>query len=174
MYFVKYLFLFAALLLMGCQDMGNDLNPSSEDRSEQAVQPAPDFTLEDTRNEFHTLSSEYQEPGVEGVVFYFTMWCTTCRSHMLHLCSDVMPSFPNVTFWIVDFVSGSVADARRAPLPYQCEDVTMLADIKGAEALVKYSATMGTTVVVDRNGYIQMREDYKDGRKLRETLEQLP
>jgi len=37
-----------------------------------------------------------------------------------------------------------------------------------------YSATMGTTIVIDKNTVIKMNEDYKDGRKLQEVLDALP
>ena len=37
-----------------------------------------------------------------------------------------------------------------------------------------YKASMGTTVVIDKNGIVRMNEDYKDGVKLTETLQALP
>ena len=48
-----------------------------------------------------------------------------------------------------------------------CDDI-------GQVVFDMYQASMGTTIVVDRNGIIKMSEDYKDGVKLTETLQALP
>ena len=178
MSFAKTLTLLAALLgLSGCQD---DLVPSDKDERPpvqtgiigyQVGQIAPDFTMEDSLNTFHTLSTEYASH--DGVVLYFTMWCPICDSHMSHMRANIIPRYPNVQFFLVDYISGSVARARSAQLAngYSAQDV--LVDID-RQTMDLYSATMGTTVVVDRFGIVQMNEDYKDGTKLNQTLGQLP
>ena len=106
---VKYLLAILLLALTGCQ---SDLNPSGEDKrptvqvgiiGNQVGQYAPDFTLESTLNTFHTLSSEYGTH--EGVVLYFTMWCPICDSHMSHMRKTYVPDYPNVQFFIIDYVN---------------------------------------------------------------------
>jgi hypothetical protein len=52
-------------------------------------------------------------------------------------------------------------------------DFTVLADTDQS-VLNLYHATMGTTAVIDGGGVVRMNEDYKDGTKLRQTLESLP
>ena len=37
-----------------------------------------------------------------------------------------------------------------------------------------YQATMGTTVVIDKNGVVQMNEEYTDGTRLQTILASLP
>ena len=86
-----------------------------------------------------------------------------------------MPLYPQVRFFLVDYVSGSVADARNAQISngYAGPEFTVLADTNQA-ILNAYSATMGTTVVIDSSGTIRMNEDYKDGVRLLDALAALP
>jgi len=160
--------------------MADDLAPDGSDRRpdvEQGVigpyvgQIAPDFTLQDTLYTGVTLSAELA--NADAVVLYFTMWCPICDSHMSHMRSTVIPQYPEVTFWFVDYVSGSVEVARAAQVSSGYADVTVLVDTD-QNVLDDYVATMGTTVVVDRNGVVQMNEDYKDGTRLQSVLEALP
>lgn len=177
MSFVKYWVAITLLTLVGCQ---SDLNPSGEDKR-PAVQPgiignqvgqiAPDFTLESTLNTFHTLSSEYGTH--DAVVFYFTMWCPVCDSHMSHMRATYVPQYPNVRFFIVDYVDATVANARAAQLSNGYGNMTVLADVNQS-VLTLYGGTMGTTVVVDRFGVVQMKQDYSDGSKLGQVLGSLP
>lgn len=174
--------LFLLLTLVACSGMMNDLNPSSSD-NRTAAQPgttgpavgqnAPDFTLSDTLGNSVTLSSVF--PTVQGVVIYFTMWCPICDTHMSHMRSSQIPSFPNVRFYAVDYVSGTVADARNAEISngYDGSGFTVLADTHQT-VLGLYQATMGTTIVIDRTGVIRMNEDYKDGSRLQTVLTNLP
>ena len=173
----------AALLgLAGCDGITDDLRPSGDDNrpsvevgiiGSNVGQIAPDFTLEDTVYVPHTLNTELSEPGVTGVVLYFTMWCPICDTHMSHMRANVMPNFPDVSFFLVDFVSGSVAASRSAQLSNGYGGIETLVD---SDQIVfdLYDASMGTTVVIDGTGNIvRMNEDYKDGVKLIETLEAL-
>jgi len=173
----KYLVAIALLGLVGCQ---NDLNPSGEDKrstvqtgiiGNQVGQIAPDFTLESTLNTFHTLSSEFATH--EGVVLYFTMWCPVCDSHMSHMRATYVPNYPNVQFFIVDYVNATVTNARTAQISNGYGDMTVLADVNQS-VLNLYGGTMGTTVVVDRFGMVQMNQDYSDGSKLGQVLGSLP
>jgi peroxiredoxin len=169
------------LLLAGC-DITDDLAPSGGD-GRPAVQPgttgpavgqiAPDFTLPDSLGGVVNLSASVSSAG--GVVLYFTMWCPVCDSHMSHMRSAVIPGFPDVRFFAVDYVSGSVANARSSEVAngYAGSGFTVLADI-GNPVLHAYAATMGTTVVVDNAGVIRMNENFRNGAQLLAVLQGLP
>ena len=170
------------LTLVACGGVMDDLNPSGSDKR-TAAQPgttgpavdqnAPDFTLSDTLGNSVTLSSVF--PTVQGVVLYFTMWCPICDTHMTNMQSSQIPSFPNVRFYAVDYVSATVADARNAEISngFDGSGFTVLADTHQT-VLGLYQATMGTTVVIDRTGVVRMNEDYKDGSRLQTVLSVLP
>ncbi|NTW58506.1 MAG: redoxin domain-containing protein [Nitrospirae bacterium] len=172
------------VLLAGCGGMMDDLAPSGSDKR-PAVMPgttgplvgqnAPDFTLPDTLGTSVTLSSVITTTGVQGAVLYFTMWCPICDAHMSNMRNTVLPAYPNVPFFLVDYVSGSVAGAQNAELSngYAGSGFTVLADTQQT-VLGLYQATMGTTVVIDRTGVIRMNEDYKDGTRLKAALAALP
>jgi peroxiredoxin len=178
----KTCLLMLMLMTVGCGSMTDDLYPSGSDKRSPVVpgstgpavgQKAPDFTLSDTLGESVNLSSEVTGTGVKGVVLYFTMWCPTCDTHMSHLRNMIIPLFPDVKFFAVDYVSKSVADARAAQLDNGYADFHVLADIGHYVANV-YKGNMGTTVVIDNSGTIRMNEDFKDGTRLYNTLLSLP
>lgn len=179
MSFPRYLLLVLIIVVTGC----GDLYPSSEDKREpvdpnttgyQVGQIAPDFALLDTENNMVQMLTELA--GADGIVLYFTMWCPTCNSHMYDLQTKVIPNFPNVKFFIVDFVSGTVAISRDSQLSNGFADLTVLVD-NVQQVLNLYNANMGTTVVIENSGgqgTVRMNEDYKDGTKLTATLAALP
>ncbi len=167
------------LILASC---GTDLIPSGADKRPQVqcgtigpnvCQTAPDFTLSNTLGNSITLSSVLSSPTTSGAVLYFTMWCPVCDTDMTDMRS-MMPAFPNVSFLIVDYVSGTVADARNAEVSngYDGSGFIVLADTQQA-VLNLYKATMGTSVVINRNGVVLMNETYKSS-KLQSTLAALP
>ncbi len=174
--------LVVSLGLAGCDGITDDLNTSSEDNrpaveagsdGTQVGQLSPDFSAYDTLGNTRGLYAELSEPGVTGVVLYFTMWCPICDTHASHMRAEVMPNFPTVQFFLVDFVSGSIAASRTAQLANGYGDIETLADFD-QQLYGLYNASMGTTVVIDSAGNIvRMNEDYKDGVKLIETLEAL-
>jgi peroxiredoxin len=172
------------LLLAGCGNMMNDLHPSGADKRTPVVpgttgpavgQIAPDFTLSDTLGNSVTLSSVITMTGVRGAVLYFTMWCPVCDVHMSDMRSSFIPQNPDIRFFAVDYVSGSVAAARSAEIAngYEGSGFTVLVDISQT-VLLRYQATMGSTVVIDRGGVIRMNEDFKDGVRLQAALASLP
>ena len=178
----KFCLLLFVVMIAGCGGMREDLSPSSSDKrpsvqcgvmGTDVCQIAPDFTLSDSLGNSVTLSSVFTT--VQGVVIYFTMWCPVCDSHMSHMRSSQIPSFPNVRFYAVDYVSATVADARNAEISngYDGSGFTVLADTHQA-VLGLYQATMGTTIVIDRTGVVRMNEDYKDGSRLQTILSSLP
>ena len=172
------------LLIAGCGGMMDDIAPSGTDKRPAVVcgitgpdvcQIAPDFTLFDTLGNSITLSSVISSPGVRGTVLYFTMWCPVCDMHMSNMRSTVVPAYPDVRFFLVDYVSGSVVNARNAEVSngYAGSGFTVLADTN-LDVLSLFHATMGTTVVVDQAGVVRLNEDYKDGARLRTVLSALP
>jgi peroxiredoxin len=130
-------------------------------------------TLPDSLGNAVTLSSVV--PAAKGVVLYFTMWCPVCDSHMSHMRNTVLPAHPEVRYYAVDYVSGSVAGARSSEVSngYDGSGITVLADID-TSVLGLYAATMGTTVVIDNAGVIRMNEDYRNGDNLMAVLANLP
>jgi peroxiredoxin len=168
------------VLFTGCGGMMDDLNPSGKDERPPiqcgitgpgVCQTALDFTLSDTLGNSVTLSSELTSTALNGVVLYFTMWCPVCKGDMTNILIYEMPSFPNVRFFAVDYVSGTVANARAAQLNdgYPGTEFMVLVDT-GQSILNSYKATMGTTVVVDKAGVVQMNEEYKNGTRLHSVL----
>ncbi len=156
----------------------DDLVPSGIDRrpavptgttGPSVGQYAPDFTLSSSLGDTLSLSSMLSTSG--GVVLYFTMWCPACDVHMSIMRSDVVPLFQNVRFFLVDYVSGSIAGARESQVSngYGGPSFTVLSD-GNQTVLGAYAATMGTTVVIDSAGMIRMNEDFKDGVRLIEVL----
>lgn len=171
--------LLIVVLLAGCGNVMDDLNPSSSDkrRPEQpgtigpAVgQIAPNFSLPDTLGNEFTLASVI--PTTSAVVLYFAMqWCPVCEGHLDDLRYSVIPNFPTVFFYVVDYTCASVDEARNWELTtgFEGAGFTVLADTQRA-VLNMYQATMGTTVVIDKNGVVLMNEDYKDGTRLQSIL----
>jgi len=169
------------VLLAGCDNMLDDLAPSGEDKrpdvvlgsvGPQAGQIAPDFTLDDTLYTPHTLSTELG--SARAVVLYFNMWCPICDTHANHMRQHIVPDFPNVRFFLVDYVSGTVPLSRSNQIASGYTDFTVL--VPSSDSFTKlYQATMGTTVVIGADGQVvRMNEDFLDGNKLRAILEALP
>jgi len=182
MYSSKLVLAIFLLIAAGCGSLKDDLFPSGADKrpviQQGTIGPAvgqlaPDFTLPDTLGNSITLSGVL--PTQKAVVLYFTMWCPTCDSHMSHMESTVIPQFPSVRFFAVDYVSASVAESRNAEVSngYSGSPFTVLADT-ARTVLADYQGTMGTTVVIDAAGVIRMNEDYKDGTRLEAILGALP
>jgi hypothetical protein len=170
------------VLVAGCGGMTDDLIPSGSDKQPPVTpgtigplpgQIAPDFTIPDIFGNNVTLSSVLTTTGVQGVVLYFTMWCPICWDHMDDILYVQMPRFPNVRFYAVDYVNGTLADVQKSGSDYSNKGLLILADIQN---IVKdlYRGTMGMTVVVDSSGIVRMNEDYKDGVRLHNVLAGLP
>jgi peroxiredoxin len=173
----------ALLLLIIClAACGDNLFPSGDDKRPAIQagssggspgQKAPDFTVSDSTGATVTLASAIS--GKKGAVFYFTMWCPICDSHMSSMRASVAPTFPDVNFYLVDYVSGAVTAVAGAATSngYAGGIFTILADTNHA-LLNIFQATMGTTVVIDSSGIVKMNEDYRDGENLRAVLSALP
>lgn len=181
MSFLRLLFICLIFILNGCSDLSDDLNPTGADKrgdydsSTIGYNPgetAPDFAVFDTLNNPYLMSADLVNS--DAIVLYFTMWCPICDSHMTHMRSNIIPNYPNVKFYFIDYVSGDVDISRAAQLDNGYASSNILVDDINHTVTDLYSGTMGTTVVIDKNTVIQMNEDYKDGRKLEATLNSLP
>ena len=179
MSYVKLFLLGSLLVICGCKDITDDLNPSGTDRrstvmagsiGSQVGQQAPEFTALDTVEVSHTLTDELTM--ADGIVLYFTMWCPICDSHMEHIRSNLIPDFPDIQFLIVDYVTGSVKASRATQISNGYSSMTVLADIDHS-LLDAFKGNMGVTVIIDSEGIIKLNEDYKNGQKVRATLEAL-
>lgn len=175
---IAVLLVFLAVMA-GC---GDNLFPSGEDRRPpvsagssggSVSQKAPDFSVTDISGATVTMASSTS--GKKGAVLYFTMWCPICDIHMSSIRSSIAPSFSEVNFYLVDYVSGSVSNASASASAngYTGGVFSTLADVNHTLSSL-FQATMGTTVVIDSTGIIRMNEDYRDGANLRLTLSALP
>jgi peroxiredoxin len=180
MYFFRFLVCLVLFALAGC---GTDLAPSGADQrpsvqcgttGPQVCQIAPDFTLSDSLGNTVTLSSVLSSPTTSGVVMYFTMWCSVCSTDMTLMRDWIIPIYPHVKFFAVDYVSSTVSQARSAEIDngFDGSGFTVLADTN-RDVYNRYNATMAATVVIDRNGVIMMNENYKST-KLQSVLAALP
>ena len=179
MYSFRLVGLLLLIVMSGC---GDNLIPSGEDKRPSVsagssggsvTQKASDFSVIDSNGNAVTLASS--TAGKKGSVFYFTMWCPICDSHMNNLRAYITPSYPDVNFYLVDYVSGSIAEVAGSASSngYAGGVFTTLADTDHILTTI-FQATMGTTVVIDSSGLIRMNEDYRDGANLRANLSALP
>ena len=158
------------LFICGLSACSDDLNPSDSDERPSTMpgtegnyvgQTAADFTVLDTIESTVVLEDEIALNT--GVVLYFTMWCPLCDTHMSSIRTSIKPAFPGVRFLVVDYVSGSIQQSRSAQLSNGYAAETVLADIDHL-LLDQFNATMGSTIVIDSLGVIQMNEDYKQSK----------
>ncbi|MEI7816692.1 MAG: redoxin domain-containing protein [Desulfuromonadales bacterium] len=179
MYSFRLVGLLLLIVMSGC---GDNLIPSGEDKRPSVLadssggnvtQKSSDFSVYDSNGSNVTLVSS--TAGKRGAVFYFTMWCPICDSHMNNMRANTAPSYTDVNFYLVDYVSGSIAEAASSASAngYAGGIFTTLADTNHSLTNI-FQATMGTTVVIDRSGIIRMNEDYRDGVNLRANLSALP
>lgn len=170
------------VMIASCNGTGDDLNPSSSDHTSatqtgtigsEVGQNAPDFTLSDTLGNPVTLSSVL--PTTPGVVIYFSMeWCPICEVHLDSLRATIVPDYPDVLFYVVDYTGSSIEGVLNwsQASGYADGKWTVLADTSQS-VLNLYQGTMSTTVVIDKSGVVRMNEDYKDGARLQEILTNL-
>lgn len=153
-----------SLLLMACNE---DLNPSSSDKraaveagstGNQVGQIANDFSLLDTEQNLLTLSEELAT--YDAVVLYFTMWCPLCDSHMSSIRESIKPDYPNIHFINIDYVSGSVEQARANQVSSGYRSETVVADPEHT-LTEQFKGDMGVTLVINSDNLILMNEGFK-------------
>lgn len=178
LFFQRLLLLCSVFFLASCSDIDDDLNPSGSDKRVDGVageigphlgQKIADFSLTTTEGNIYTRD-ELLAAG-QPLVFYFTLWCPICDTHMSHYRNQLAPDFPGVNYLPVDFVSGGISASRDSQISAGYRNVTTLVDDRTLEKAVEGS--MGTTVVVGLDGLIHLNEDYKTGDRLRQVLETL-
>ena len=159
--------------LLACNE---DLSPSSTDKREsietgstghQAGQIASEFTIPDTEENLIILSDELR--SYDAVVLYFTMWCPVCDSHMSTIREAVKPNYPNVHFINVDYVSGSLSQARANQVSNGYRSETVVAD-PSHTLTEQFKGDMGVTIVISTDSQIVMNEGFKYS-KLIEALD---
>ena len=180
MLFPRYLIVIMLLMLAGC----DDLNPSADDIRPPAncdvigpevCQMAPVVSLPDTLGITVTIPDVMLGTNTDGIVLYFTMWCSTCSSHISEIVNGILPNYPNVKLFIIDYVSGTIESSYEAQKANGFTELNVLVDID-REAVRRYEGNMATTVVIENtgsHGTIRMNELYKPT-KLTETLDALP
>ena len=181
MFIVKAIALVLALTTVSCGGMMDDLRPSSADNRQMADsastggtegQKAPDFTVSDTMGRSVNLYAQLESHS--AVVLYFTMWCPICSAHSDHMLASIVSLHPNVKFFLVDYVSGSVPASRDAQVSNGYANTAFGVLVDSADSLLaSFGATMGTTVVISKSGEVLMKEDYKDGTALKNALANL-
>ncbi len=184
----RWLGLVMVILLAGCGDMTDDLNPSDHDQRSAVIvgssgyqpgQLAADFSLSTSIAAMFQLSDNLavgSQPA-DAVVLYFTMWCPICLAHSDHIYNAVIPQFQNrgtVVYALVDYVSGSVDGSRAAEMAngYAGSEFVTLVDDQRA-VMDQFNAAMGTVIVIAADGTIVMNEDYRTGESLMENLDAL-
>ena len=181
----KTYMLAALLMLTACGSTFDDLAPSGEDLrpsvtantvGSQPSQISADFSAPATNGTTFKLS-DYLTGGAfasDAVVLYFTMWCPICISHTDHILYNIIPQFQTrgtTVYVLVDYVSGSIASTTvsEAVNGYAGSVFTTIAD-ENQSLLNQFQGAMGKTIVIDKNGVIQMNEDFRTGDNLIQTL----
>ena len=162
-----------AATLLGCKGMEDDLNPSGEDL--RTIQHSPETIGKlIAMGEEGEVNLKTAAANNKGMVLYFTMWCPICNSHTDHLISKVMPHFPEVDFYLVDYVNATLDDAQSArdASGYATSDLILLLDHKN-QVQNAFDGTMGIIVVINPAGEVLLHEDFKDGKRLKAVLNQL-
>lgn len=169
--FIARLLIFITLLtfLTGCGDMLDDINPAGNDKSSLGNVITEDYQIYDIDGNLVTIFNEF--PTKKAVVLYFTMWCPACDSEMSHMQSTIIPYFPQVTFFAVDYVSGTIAQAKTSE-GNAWTAFTTLADVNDILENA-FSGTMGKTIVIDSSRTLRMNELYDDGTRLKSILEEI-
>lgn len=161
----------SAFLLAGCQE---DLFPSNDPLNSQSEARVgatiSDFEFSLSTNSLDQLSNRLQTH--DAVVLYFTMWCPVCDSHMSHIRSQFKSQYPDVDIIFVDYVSGTINNARGAQTSSGYSDFDVIADYD--DQLQSYlGGTMASTIVIDKNFTVLMNEEFKTGSQLSLVLNDL-
>lgn len=165
------LLLSCALLLSGCQE---DMLPSDEDRRDgsqsQVGNMVEDFSFTLSTGEQTALTTRLQTH--DAVVLYFTMWCPVCTEHMQHIQQHFISAYPNVDFLFVDYLTDSVTNTRSTQLSQGWDGFDTISDFDNTLENL-FDGTMAITVVIDKNSVVLLNEEFKNGARLEEALENL-
>jgi thiol-disulfide isomerase/thioredoxin len=168
MHLIKLISFFTLLsVLTGCLE---DLKPASKDLRSGDTPTSENFIALTTLNKTVTLENELLNN--DAVVLYFTMWCPLCDSHMSHMRSEIIDNYRNVSFYMVDYVSANLAQSLSSQRSNGYAGLQLLVDNQQS-LLNQYNATMASVVVIDDQKKILLNEDYKNGARLINILDNL-
>lgn len=162
--FLAISFAITCILLIGCSE---DLSPSDSDKrvpiiagslGNQAGQVASDFSVLDTDGNLLSLSDELI--SYDAVLLYFTMWCPVCDSHMSAIREAIKTNYPGIHFINVDYVSGSIEQARINQISNGYRSETVVAD-PSHQLTNQFKGDMGVTVVINANNEILLNEGFR-------------
>jgi len=173
------------VMSLGITACGENLMPSDSDQRPSVevgseghlpTQTIKDFTLTRTDDQDVVLS-DYLDGGndpADAILIYFTMWCSICAAHTGDIASSIKPLYEDydVRYLIVDYVSGSLEDT--------ISEGSSISDSWGLEILSdnknvvkdQLHGGMGVTIVIDGEGTIFYNQDYGNGEKVEEALDQ--
>jgi peroxiredoxin len=161
------LILFLLTMLAGCQE---DLVPDDKDKRDTSQVNIENIIANDTKGNLINLDDALTYN--DAVVLYFTMWCPTCDSHMSSIVRDFIPAYPRVAFIMVDYVSATTQQARRAQIENGYDNVTVVADENRSLSRL-FSGTMASTIVIGQERELLMNEGFKNGAKIQSVLDSL-
>ena len=171
-----FLGLFYLFVFNNCANLLDDLAPSSEDfrGSETASYPgvvgalAGDYALNVASGNNTTLHTETAASA--GVVLYFTMWCSVCDSHTTHIINTLKPKYPNIRFFLVDYVSSSMTNTQDYIVYYGLGgSIEVIGDF--SHELTRYfGGTMSSTIVIGPDNRVRFNESFQNGSRLDQIL----
>lgn len=160
--------------LHACKGIEDDLLPSGQDLRTIQHSPRKIGNMVAQGEEGVINLKKASAASSQGMVLYFTMWCPICNSHTDHIISKIKPHYPEVDFYLVDYVNATLDDAQSArdASGYGNSGLILLLDHKN-QVQNAFDGTMGIVVVVNPAGEVLLHEDFKDGTKLKQVLNQL-
>ncbi|MDH4200736.1 MAG: redoxin family protein [Spirochaetia bacterium] len=179
-----FLYLLAILYSFSCSnplplsnlfpDGTDKRNINSENPTYSGLQvgnSVPDLTFFNTDGTTETLSNILRLR--KGVVIYFTMWCPLCETHMDYIRFNIKPGYPDIEFYLMDYVSATITGAQDNQTATGYTDFQAALD-KNFTLTDLFYGTMGTTIVIDKKSVIKMNEDFKNGQRLSNVLAAIP
>ena len=160
-----------ALSMSGCEeDLVPDDSALEQDGRASVNTYVDTFSVNLTTGENLELTTRLETR--DAVVFYFTMWCPICDSHMNHIRKSLLDAYPNVAFVMVDYVSGNTADSRASQSAGGYGSLDVVADTDDFLQIL-LQGTMGSIAVIDKNQVIQLNEYFRSDENLTRVLNQL-
>lgn len=169
----RCLILLSLTAITACME---DLTPSNDPiqngQSGKALQGSviDDISLLDNEMKSWQLSQALAE--YDAVVFYFTMWCPVCDSHMQHINRQLAKDYPNVAFIFVDYVSTSIAMSRQTQLASGYSASLVIADVD-KQLQERLAGSMSSLAIIDKNFVVQYNQVFQSDTDIRSVLDSL-
>jgi hypothetical protein len=94
------------------------------------------------------------------------MWCAICQRHYENIIRNIYEPYKDhikggdFAIYIVDYVNSNTGEAEKYRQRWNIpDDITVLVDIDDTLTYL-YGGTMGITVVIDKDGIVQINQDY--------------